>query len=252
MWPTKRWIGVLCLVSAGLVLVIWGVKAYRESHSEQVQHDALPGITLNLLVRIENRLGGDRQYLLDFGQVENSRLSLYISPDKFLTFVLIDAKGEPHALQIPVGGKDIPLDRFIYLACEIGVKGQSSVMRILVNGRQVRYEEMPFQVDIGALDAPGGVVGSDLQGEHGARFDLVELSMNSATYTDGDIANMLCYFQRGTPKTAYGKYSGQQWMRVKDVGRHDLIQADPTSRPTYQTLTEEDKRHWLETPCPLG
>ena len=37
MWPTKRWIGVLCLVSAGLVLVIWGVKAYRESHSEQVQ-----------------------------------------------------------------------------------------------------------------------------------------------------------------------------------------------------------------------
>ncbi len=246
---TKKSMCSLLVLVAGISISVYGKWLAQKDEPKQ---ESLPGISLNFLIRLENRLGGERQYLLDFGQADRSRLSVYISSEKFLTFLVIDAKGEPHSLQVALGGNDLPLDQFIYLACEIGIKSQSTIMRMAVNGRVVRYAELPFRVDVGAIDAPGGVLGADIQGQYGARFDFAELAMNASTLSEEKAAQELCWFKKGKPKDDYLKFNGKQWIRARSFGHPDFWQTNAEFAPVYTKMTEEDKQHWLDTPCPVN
>jgi hypothetical protein len=225
------------------------VKSWALLH--QQSGPAMPGISLNFIIRIRNRFGNERQYLADFGQPGNSRLSLYISPNKFLTLVLTDANGEANPLEIPLG-EGVPIDRFILLTCEVGVKEKSTIMRVFVNGERIRNVELPFRLDLGTLDMPGGVVGADLQGQHGAEFDAVEIASNSATFSDAELAQMLCYArQLPVAHRSYLKFSGNQWIRARGTtfGHADLIQVDSKSAPSFHVFTADDEKDWLDT-CP--
>jgi hypothetical protein len=167
--------------------------------------------------------------------------------------VLTDTNGEGHPLEVPIGD-GVPIDRFIMLTCEVGVKEKSTVMRISVNGKRVRNVELPFRLDLGTLNVPGGVIGADLEGLHGAQFDDVETGLNSATLSNDELAQYACY-ARQLPKTAkklsYVRFNGNQWMRAQSTtfGHADMKQTDPAHQPTFYNFTEDDKRDWFKDDC---
>jgi len=184
-------------------------------------------------IRLNHLSGNRRKYLFDFGNTNNERLSVYISPDSIFTLAFLDAKGEQHPVQIPLGGDGIPLGIFFYLGCEFGIDGQSTQLWVLVDGKERGSIRLPFRVDIESLDVPGGVVGADLDGKNGGSFDLKELLAYSTTLDSNAVEYTLRYFQ-GHSNIAHVEFRGKQWMRVKSVGRHDLKQSDASAAPIFR------------------
>jgi hypothetical protein len=113
---------------------------------------------------------------------------------------------------------------------------------------------LPFRLDLGTLNVPGGVLGSDLHGQHGAQFDDIETGLNSATYTDDELSQYACYVRhlpQNVKKLSYLRFNGNQWMRAQTTtfGHADLKQADPAHQPIFYDFTEDDKRDWFKDHC---
>jgi len=194
---------------------------------------SLPGMSLHMKIRINHLAGNRRKYLFDFGNKNNERLSIYISPDSIFTLAFLDAKGEQHSVQIPLGGDGIPLSKYFYLGCNFGIDGQSTQLWVLVDGKERGSLRLPFRVDIESLDVPGGVVGADLDGNNGGSFDLKEFAAYSRTLDDKEIKSTSDHFQ-GNPIRVYTEFRGKQWMRVNRIGNHDAHQFDPAAAPIFR------------------
>jgi hypothetical protein len=194
---------------------------------------SMPGMSLHMQIKLNHLAVDRRKYLFDFGNARNERLSIYISPDSIFTLAFLDAKEESHSVQVPLGGDGIPLGKFFYLGCEFGIDGQSTQLWVLVDGKERGSIRLPFRVDIASLDVPGGVVGADLAGRNGGSFDLKELMVYSMTLDRKQVEQTFHYFQ-GHSNIPHVEFRGKQWMKVNDVGRHDLKQADPLSAPIFK------------------
>lgn len=179
-----------------------------------IEQSRNPGLSLHMVISIHHLPVSRRKYLFDFGHANRERLSIYLSAGNILTLSLIDADGELYPLQVPLGNGGIPTSQPIYLVCEVGVSSNSTSLRVLVNAQPVREPvTLPFRVNLGDLDLPGGVIGSDLNGNDGASFDLYELAVYGATLTEVQIAQLAEYFIK-RPRTNYVAFDGNQWMRL--------------------------------------
>ncbi|MCI0616783.1 LamG domain-containing protein [bacterium] len=179
-----------------------------------VEQSRNPGFSLHMVISIHHLPVSRRKYLFDFGHANRERLSIYLSAGNVFTVSLIDADREPHPLQVPLGTGGIPTSQPIYLVCEASVSSNSTSLRVFVNAQSVGEPVMlPFRVNLGDLDLPGGVIGSDLNGNDGASFDLYELAVYGATLTDEQIAKLAEYFIK-RPRTNYVAFNGNQWMRL--------------------------------------
>jgi hypothetical protein len=250
-WTRYLRVGQKHVIAVGLAVLILAVGSYslgsehiavlaplpdiaeKSDPPPPLHVSALPGMSLHMQIRLNHLAGDRRKYLFDFGNKNNERLSIYISPDSIFTLAFLDAKGEQHPVQIPLGGDGIPLGEFFYLGCEFGIDGQSTQLWVLVDGKERGSIRLPFRVDIESLDVPGGVVGADLDGNNGGSFDLKEFLAYSKTLNEKDIQNLAQYFQ-GHSNIPHVEFRGKQWMRVKSVGSHDLKQIDPSAAPIFR------------------
>ncbi len=170
---------------------------------------------------------------------------MYVTRDNIFTMSFTDAKNEPHPIQIPVGGAGIPIHEFFYLGCEVGLTDRETLLRIIVDGRELRTLTLPFRADIGSLDVPNGVFGADLNGGNCAQVDLAEIVVYSGTLDPTGVKAFSDHFQKENylrleRGNAYAEFNGTQWSRIKDAppGQRDGIQPDPEKRPTYRLLKE--------------
>lgn len=202
---------------------------YAQSHS------VLPGMSVHMIIRLKSLPVDRRKYIVDFGSSQTGRLSVYITSDSIVTLSFLDIKGEPHAIQLPLGGDGVPLAEFFYLGCEIGIDGQSTRLYVIVNGTDRGSLQLPFRVDVSSLNVPGGVVGADLDGKNGGSFDLKEFLVYPSTLDDKGLNQTRNYFKRRNDTvTDYVEFKGEQWMRVNQVGKHDLTQKDESHAPIFR------------------
>jgi len=188
-----------------------------------------------MIIRIHNLAVNRRKYLFDFGREKAGRLSIYISSDNIFTFGFLDAEGEFHPVQIPLGSNGVPLNEFFYLSCGLGLNGQTTEMIMLIDGEQKGALELPFRVDVGLLDVPGGVVGADLSGQNGAKIDIKEFFAYSKTLDDKDLDGLRNYLKmRLNTVHQYVEFNGDQWMRVNQVGRRNATQKNKKHQPIYR------------------
>ena len=254
----SHWLKIVvgCVLSISLAMVLIAITVLHKPESEPwtnlqklwfndgLATDNAPGVSLDMAIRLRNRFGDDRQYIADFGNSDSGRVSAYISPDHYLTFAFIDSQGESHVEQVYVGSSDCPLDRFFFLSLEVGIKEDRTIMRILVNGRRIRYLEIPKQLSLGTFSIHNGVFGADLSGNHGGRMDISEMSVSASTLPNLQIGQYYCYLKSMKVGMAYAKYSGNQFMRI---GQFDTnaTQPDPSHRPIYTASTSEDFVKWM-------
>lgn len=218
-----RFLSIIILV---LFLVsVFGILIWPKPSQLFIQN--FPGISFHALFKLNDVNANRRKYIIDFGHVNGSRFSVYVSSDNVFTFSFVDAKGEPHPIQLPVGSSGTPFGQFFYLICEIGIDGQSTVFRMVINGNEIKAIQLPFKVDLGSIDLPGGVIGADLNGKNGASFDLGTMMIFKTTMISSQITILTKlvsdYYQ--FPCRQIIKFSGNQWLRVNKAGFSNPIQS---------------------------
>lgn len=226
---------MLGLLAIGLVFIWFRPARGNSSASTGLSPNySYPGLSLNAAIRFNNVLGAGRQFIFDYGKAAGERFSVYISADKIFTVSFVDAKGEPHLLQRPFGGEEIPLGEFLYFSCELGVGPRNTFVRMKVSRNEPIVITIPYRVDIGVLDIKNGVVGADLTGNNCSAFDLAELMVYSATLTNEQLAQMTDAFLI-KKRTGVLEFRGKNWMRV-GVDNNNLSQPDPDKQPIYRKL----------------
>ncbi|MEW6616685.1 MAG: hypothetical protein AB1401_14620 [Thermodesulfobacteriota bacterium] len=232
---------IMCLF-LGIILtsISWWIKpnlqtrqsAEKAAIQQQQQVSAglfsqnFPGISLQALIKLNDVSANRRKYIFDFGRVNGSRLSIYISPDNIFTFLFIDAKDEPYNIKLPIGSSGIPFGKPYYLICELGIDGQSTLLRMIIDGKEIKYMQLPFKIDLGGIDVPGGVIGADLNGDNGASFEMGTMMIFRTTMMSSQIdvltKMILNYYQ--SSKRHFLSFNGNQWMRVNKVNFQEPIQ----------------------------
>ncbi len=181
-------------------------------------NERYPGLAIHMLVQFNDLAEPRRKYLLDIGNPTTSRLSVYLDASNVFTFSLIDVHGEPHVTRVPQGPTGIPVHQYIYLACELGIRPNSTILRVLVDGNEVVSQDMPFKVDPGSFKLPGSVLGADLDGKNGGAFQLKELILRTQTSTTADTKLFLDYFSAQVGGSSL-LFAGTQWMRMSENGK---------------------------------
>ena len=228
-------IGGLWIFSMGWITA----REHRTLTSEALFTKNFPGISFQTLIKLNNISVSEnhRKYIFDLGRINGSRLSLYITPDGIFTFSFLDAKEELHSIRAPIGNGGVPFGKFFYLVCELGIDGQSTLLRMIINGIEFESKRLQFKIDLGGIDTPSGVVGADLNGENGSSFDMVRLIILSETLTTPQIVELkksMDDYQSAKPNFAFIEYNGKQWMRFNKTGFRDLSQDNKLFQPIWK------------------
>jgi hypothetical protein len=211
----------------------------QQQVSKELFSQNFPGISFQTLIQLNevSTKANHKKYIFDFGRIDGSRLSLYLSSGGIFTFLLIDANGERYPIQAPIGNSGVPFGKFFYLVCEIGIDGQSTVMRMIIDEKEFKSDRLLFKVDLGGISVPGGVVGADLNGQNCASFDMVRLIVLSTTMTTFQAAELkksMDDYVLASPHYAFIEYNGKQWMRFNKSGFSDLSQDNKLFQPTWK------------------
>ena len=189
-----------------------------------------PGISLHAELRLHTLQESRRQYLFDLGQIDKERFSMYLDPDNVLTVALVSSKNEPY--NIRVSPSDVPMEHFIFVSSEVAVRDNSTLLTVSINGTPVGRLELPFKVAPDRIDPAGAVIGADLNGQNGARFDMAESMLFSTTLTSDEFKGLLEYMRNKTSKQ-YVQFNGSQWLRSRGKRKgayQDIPEAAPRLR----------------------
>lgn len=153
----------------------------------------LPGFAAYAVLRIYDVPEFRRKYIFDFGaQNSKARAAFYLSASDQFTFVLTDVRGESYPLEVKLGHGGVPIDKFIMLLCEAGVDGDTTVLRVSVNGKEIQQRKLSFAVDLGDRKwGPGTTLGANAMGQDNGVFMLMELGAWAETFSKQDTAKML-------------------------------------------------------------
>jgi hypothetical protein len=170
-------------VGGGIAIALGLLFAVTDWFSSPEQK--LPGFTAYVVLRLYDTPEFRRRYVFEFVTSDGAKVSFYLSASSQFTFAVEDIHGETYPLEVKVGGEGIPIDRFIALFCEVGETPTSTVLRILVNGREIVRRDLPFSSNLGKLDWRPGALGAPLVGQNqGGVFLLFEIGIFAEMLTD--------------------------------------------------------------------
>jgi hypothetical protein len=148
----------------------------------------LPGFTAYAVIRLYDTPESRRRYVFEFVSSEGAKVSFYLSASSVFTFAATDIRGEAYPLEIKLGDGGIPIDQFVTLFCEIGIAKNSTVMRILVNEKQVARRDLSFPLKLGTMDWKPGTLGIPVTGiNQGGVFLLSEIGIYPTTMTSKEV-----------------------------------------------------------------
>jgi len=136
--------------------------------------ESYPGFSATIALKIKDASTGRRQYIFQYNRPNNVTAAFYFSDtaDRMI-FALTDAHGEVNSLDFPIGA--IPLYRFIFLTCQVGLGTSATYFQVLVNGEEVQKQELPFRLDL-SYGVWQGTIGADKNGQNNAAFESLAIS----------------------------------------------------------------------------
>src|ERR1700722_12980470 len=72
------------------------------------------------------RCGARPRYVFEFVTSDGAKASFYLSASSEFTFSVTDIRNEPYPLEVKIGNDGIPIDQFVALFCEVGVRSASN------------------------------------------------------------------------------------------------------------------------------
>lgn len=172
-------------------LIIAGITtwAFHESHK------TLPGMAVAAFVRLYDTPELRRRYIFEAQTNEGAKTAFYLSASGAFIFAVTDVHGKSYSLEMPVGNDGIPVDRYFFLYCDVGVSKADTLLRTLVDGKEIRERSLPFPIDLGNTQSwKQHTIGADNQGQNNAPFKIGLFAISHATLTDRQIQNFNDHF----------------------------------------------------------
>ena len=126
LWPQT---GMIVAATIFIVCVIWWIVSPRDEN--------LPGFGTYAYLRIYDTPELSRKVIFDFASSNGSEIKFFLSKSDQFSFTVSDLNSEPYALEIPLGAEGIPIDRFIFLFCDVGLQEKTTILRAFVDDKEV-------------------------------------------------------------------------------------------------------------------
>jgi hypothetical protein len=190
---------VLNLATAAIALAL--VWHYSPIHPAGKQK-GLPGFTAFAFVRLDSVPAARDRYVFDQATSDGAGAAFYqLASSSLFIFSLGNTHGDSYHVEIPVGDKGgIPVDRYIFLYCEAAIGKDSTVARVMIDGKEVRRRVLNFAMDLGKQDWKQ--VGVDGKTENGANFKPSKLGIGQEALSDSDIRAHYVQFAQFLKDTA--------------------------------------------------
>jgi len=184
--PLALW-GMIVFGAALIVCAVWYFRPILPDENQK-----LPGFTSYAVIRLYDSPEFRRRYVYEFVASEGAKVSFYLSASSIFTFAATDLRGESYPLEVKVGGGGIPIDQFVVLFCEVGVTENSTVMRVLVNEKEVARRDLNFPLNLGKMDWKPGALGAPMIGTNqGGVFLLSEMGIYGTTMTSAEVHGLV-------------------------------------------------------------
>lgn len=172
----------------GLSLVSTLIALFFITHrvSEPTPSEKLPGFSWYNVINIIPEPRSRRQYIFDWVTSEGARAAFFLDPSGRFVFDIADIHGSSYQANIALGRDGIPVGKFILLICQIGVGSNYSFFHVIVNGKEVQHRDLSFPIDLGRENWDKGNIGSDLNGENNANFEMAEMVILAPLTMDDD------------------------------------------------------------------
>lgn len=169
--------GALGIVMVGVILFVYFPR-----------DKAIPGFTGYSVIKLYDTPESRRRYVFELVSSDGAKVSFYLSASSVFTLAATDLRGESYPLEVRVGGDGIPIDQFVALFCEIGISENSTMMRVLVNEKEVARRDLAFALDLGKMDWKPGALGAPVIGTNqGGVFLLGEFGVYPFTMTSSQV-----------------------------------------------------------------
>jgi hypothetical protein len=167
-----------------------------KSTAENVDTNSL-GFFATAFIRLYDTPELRRKYVFDFLAPTNARMAFYVSPSDLFIFSVTDVNSEQYSLEVPVGGDAIPLNRYIFLYCEIALRSHSTGLRILVDGKQIADRTLGFRLDLGKSywEWKHTTIGADTGGQNNSPFKIAMFGSGHAPLTDTQVVSFQKRFE---------------------------------------------------------
>jgi hypothetical protein len=184
-----RSIAVILIAIVGIMAILL-VFAPWQQHSP-LYYESYPGFQSIEALKIKDAAKLNRQYVFEYETPERAKAAFYFSDtgDRFI-FSVTDVHGAVQSLDFKVG-KEIPLYRFIFLTCQLGLGTAETYLRVFIDGKEMQSKTLPFRMDFGSRQWHGNI-GADLNGKNNAAFERLAISaIGHITMTDQQIKSVI-------------------------------------------------------------
>jgi hypothetical protein len=219
--------------------------------------EKLPGVTIHLVLALEQSAEPGERYILDIGASEtHNRVTLRTDANGNFVFSAFDRAGLPHQTFVPRGPNTYDYNQLLYLCCEVAGNDDRAMARVEVDGT-CRSEATLPGLDIGFPILPLPlVIGSDLRGAaHSSMFITFQaVQGHSSTfhervqlraYLDQQFGT---YFDNPDKRPTRLEFIGHKFVRSRihplfptvdlDKGSPtDVVQENAAFRPIFRTAT---------------
>lgn len=158
-------------------------------------YEKMEGVSIWMVVKPDEVSRGGRKFIIDIGQVEKSRLSIYLDEKNDLCFRIIDDYGEVHTAKLP-RKKYVYLDRFSLLTFEYGRSDQYSYVKIILDGKYEAKNAYDYKLDL-SIDTSKWKdlkMGADLTGIDSGKFSISEFMLYHVTLNKDEKDKLYGYF----------------------------------------------------------
>ena len=184
LWPQTG------MVLSGLLFVICIVWFFLQPNDV-----SLPGFGSYAYIRLYDTPELRRRFVYDFATPQGGGIQFFLSSSDQFNFTVTDVNKEKYPLEIPIGATGIPIDRFIYLFCEVGIAQTETILRVTVDDKTVGERSLPFHIDLGDTSKLShGTIGADINGQNNAPFKIAEMGIFKTTLTSKQKSSLIKNF----------------------------------------------------------
>lgn len=203
-----------------------------------IEEKNYPGFSIHSVLRLYDLGRHGRQYVYELEVGDESYVSLYIDPNKSLTYSLRDRTGEHAIIRVDQNLAGPYFGEFVLISCDFGRSDRNAFLRLWVNERMVQQLKLPSRIDVANLKVEQGVIGANLEKELNAKFEMVHFLVYGETLTTANRQKILEYHSTNT-HDRYIYFDGTKWMKhAEGIG---LKQENKKYRPILRDLASRKK-----------
>jgi hypothetical protein len=185
---------ILAVVIAGLLAIYVDVRRNRKSvefsAAMKPQNPALPGFAAHIVFQIQYQEEIRRKYFFQYTADGLGSVSLLMSPNNILKFLVVDKYGDHYPLEAAMGDGGFSLYEPLYVGAEVGIASGYTLLRLRINGKTYAEKRLEFPIQLGAIRFDAGELGANVAKEDRAKFFLYELIARGITLSSSEQAQL--------------------------------------------------------------